>query len=66
VALAATGTPALPDGWVILAFVPLVAAGHLVGRRVFARLADSEHFELVLNGLLMVAVVAGLVGVLVD
>jgi uncharacterized membrane protein YfcA len=66
VALAATGTPALPDAGVIVAFVPLVAIGHLVGRRLFAHLAESEHFEAVLNGLLLVAVVAGLVGVLVD
>jgi uncharacterized membrane protein YfcA len=66
IALAATGTPALPDAGVIAAFVPLVALGHLAGRRVFAHLAESEHFELVLNGLLMLAVVAGLVGVLVS
>jgi uncharacterized membrane protein YfcA len=65
IALAATGTPALPDAWVLLAFVPLVAIGHLAGRRVFAHLAEGEHFELTLNVLLMVAVVAGLVGVLV-
>jgi uncharacterized protein len=65
VALAATGTPALPDGWVVVAFVPLVAIGHLAGRRVFAHLAEGEHFERALNVLLFVAVVAGLVGVLV-
>jgi uncharacterized protein len=64
IALAVTGTPALPDAWVIAAFVPLVAIGHLAGRRVFARLADRGHFELVLNVVLTIAVIAGLVGVL--
>jgi uncharacterized protein len=65
VALAVTGTPALPDAWVIVAFVPLVAIGHLAGRRVFSHLAERGHFELVLNVVLLAAVIAGLVGVLV-
>jgi hypothetical protein len=66
IALTATGTPALPDAAFIAALVPLVAVGHLAGRRVFARLAASGRFETALNVGLVVALVAGLVGVLVD
>ena len=66
VALAATGTPALPDAAVVLSLIPCVAAGHLAGRRVFARLADSGHFEAALNVGLVLAIVAGLVGVIAD
>jgi hypothetical protein len=64
VALAATGTPALPDAGVVLAFVPAAALGHLAGRRLFTRLADAGQFELALNVGLLLAVVAGLIGVL--
>jgi uncharacterized membrane protein YfcA len=66
IALAATGTPALPDAAFIAALVPLVAVGHLAGRRLFARLAASGRFETALNVGLVVAIVAGLVGVLAD
>jgi uncharacterized protein len=44
--------------------VPAVVAGHLAGRRAFARLAESDAYERVLTGLLMVAVLTGLVGAL--
>jgi uncharacterized membrane protein YfcA len=64
VALFATGDPALPDGALALALLPAVLAGHLVGRRGFARLADSDHYEHVLTGVLLVAVLVGLIGAL--
>jgi uncharacterized membrane protein YfcA len=65
VALWATGTPALPHLWLVAALVPAVAAGHLVGRRLFARLVEGGHYEPVLTAGLLAAVAAGLVGVLV-
>lgn len=63
-ALWVSGTDAVPDAGLALALVPAVAAGHLVGRRAFARLAAGGGYERVLTALLLVAVVAGLVGVL--
>jgi uncharacterized membrane protein YfcA len=63
-ALAATGTLALPDAALVLTLVPGVAAGHLLGRRLFARLARTGRFELALNAALLLAAVAGLVGVI--
>jgi uncharacterized protein len=41
-----------------------VFVAHLVGRRGFARLAAGEHYERVLTGVMLVAVVAGLLGTL--
>jgi uncharacterized membrane protein YfcA len=64
VVLVATGTHATPDVGLAAALVPAVAAGHLVGRRGFARLAAGGRYEPVLTALLLVAVVVGLVGVL--
>jgi len=64
IALAATGTAALPDAIFVVVLVPGVVVGHLAGRRVFAHLAESGHFETVLTVALVLAVVAGLVGVL--
>jgi uncharacterized membrane protein YfcA len=63
-ALAATGTPALPDGGLVAALVPAVAAGHLAGRRMFARLAEGERYEPVLTGVLVIAVLVGLASVI--
>jgi uncharacterized protein len=63
-ALVATGDPELPDGTLTLALVPAVLAGHLVGRRGFARLAQSDRYEPVLTAVLIVAVVVGLIGAL--
>jgi uncharacterized membrane protein YfcA len=65
VALVVTGTPALPDATLVLVLLPAVLAAHLVGRRLFARLATGGAYEPVLNVLLAVAAVAGLLGVLV-
>ena len=62
-ALWATGTPALPDAALVLGLVPGVAAGHLVGRRVFARLAAGGGYEGVLTTILVIAAFAGLAGV---
>jgi uncharacterized membrane protein YfcA len=64
IALAVTGTPALPDTTLVLALLPAVLAAHLVGRRLFRRLAAGGAYEPVLNVLLAVAAIAGLVGVL--
>jgi len=60
VVLAATGTrEAVPGlGWV-LATVPLVALGHLAGRRVFARLSPAAHVR-ALTLTLLASVVTGL------
>jgi uncharacterized membrane protein YfcA len=64
IALVVTGTPALPDASLVLGLLPAVLAAHLVGRRLFARLAAGGAYEPVLNVLLAVAAVAGLIGVL--
>jgi uncharacterized protein len=62
VAILATGTTdAVPRGWIVALFVPLVLLAHLVGRRVFTRLAESGRYEPVLNATLVLAVVTGLV-----
>jgi uncharacterized membrane protein YfcA len=60
-AVLATGTSGVvPRGWLVALFALLVALAHLVGRRVFARLAASGRYEPVLNATLVVAVAAGL------
>lgn len=64
IALAATGTPALPDATLVVALLPAVAVAHLLGRRVFRRLAASEHYERVLTAVMVVAVLVGLLGAL--
>src|SRR4051794_7454222 len=62
VALFVTGTPALPDATLVLGLIPAVFLAHLVGRRGFKRLAASEHYEPVLTGVMLAAVVVGLIG----
>jgi uncharacterized membrane protein YfcA len=64
VALFATGDPDLPDGRLLLGLLPGVLAGHLVGRRGFARLAHGGRYEVVLTVVLLAAVVIGLIGAL--
>ena len=60
-AIVATGTSdAVPRGWLVALCVPLVLLAHLIGRRVFARLAETGRYEPVLNATLVVAVAAGL------
>src|SRR3954467_10055668 len=63
-ALFATGDPALPDTALTLGLVPAVLAAHLVGRRGFARLAESDLYEVVLAVVLLAAVLVGLIGAL--
>jgi uncharacterized protein len=63
-ALFVTGDPELPDLALVLGLIPAVIAGHLVGRRGFARLAEGDRYEPVLTAVLVVAVAVGLVGVL--
>jgi uncharacterized membrane protein YfcA len=64
VALAVTGTPAVPDALLVAALLPAVALGHLIGRRVFARLAAGGRYEPVLNVVLVLAVLVGMASVL--
>ena len=62
VALVATGTPdAVPRGWLVALFVPLVLLAHIAGRPLFSHLAETGRYEPVLNATLVIAVVAGLV-----
>jgi uncharacterized membrane protein YfcA len=63
-ALVITGTPAMPDGVLVAALLPAVAIGHLIGRRVFARLAAGGRYEPVLNVVLVLAVLVGMASVL--
>jgi hypothetical protein len=63
VALVVTGTPALPHATLVLGLLPAVLAAHLVGRRLFARLAAGGAYEPLLNVLLAAAAIAGLIGV---
>jgi uncharacterized membrane protein YfcA len=63
-ALASSGSPAVPDGTLVLALVPVVALAHVLGRRGFAKLAAGEHYERVLTGVMLVAVLVGLIGAL--
>ena len=51
---------AVPDADVLAAMVPLVAAGTLLGGRLFGRLARSGAYESVLTGVLVIAVATGL------
>jgi uncharacterized protein len=60
-ALAATGTSkAVPDLVLVAVLVPVVAAGHLAGRPLFASLARSRRYEPVVTALLLISVAAGL------
>ncbi len=58
-------TEAIPDAGLVAALVPAAFAGHLFGRRVFARLAHGSHYELVVTVVLLISVAAGLIGVVV-
>jgi hypothetical protein len=64
IALFATGDPELPDRALALGLLPAVVAGHLVGRRAFARLSEGGRYEPVLTGVLLVAVLVGLISAL--
>jgi uncharacterized protein len=61
VALWATGTSgAVPDAGLVALLVPVVAAGHLAGRPLFAALVRGGRYEAVLTTVLIASVVAGL------
>ena len=63
-ALALTGTTdAVPGAGWLAALIPLTAAGQLLGRPLFARLAAGRSYERVLSVVLLVTVAAGLVSV---
>ena len=66
IALAVTGTEgAVPDGWLVVLLLPVVALGHLAGRPLFGALVRSGHYEGVLTGVLVASVIGGLVAALV-
>jgi hypothetical protein len=66
IALIATGTRgAVPDAGLVAVLLPVVTAGHLAGRPLFAALVRSERYEPVLTAVLLTAVLAGLVAALV-
>jgi uncharacterized protein len=61
IALWATDTSgAVPDAGLVALLVPVVAAGHLAGRPVFAALVRGGRYETVLTAVLIGSVVAGL------
>jgi hypothetical protein len=62
-ALWATGTTdAIPELWQVAVLVPVVAAGQLLGRRLFAQLAASGRYEPVITAVLLASVFGGLAG----
>ena len=65
IALVVTGTSgAVPDLGLLALLVPVVVAGHLAGRPLFAALVRSGSYEAVLTGVLVVSVAAGLAAAL--
>jgi uncharacterized membrane protein YfcA len=58
--VASDASDAVPRGWLVALFVPLVALAHLAGRPLFAHLAATGRYEPVLNLTLVIAVVTGL------
>ena len=66
VALVATGTSgAVPRGWLVALFVPVVVVAHVAGRPLFRRLAEGGGYEPVLTGILLAAVATGLAAALI-
>lgn len=57
-------TDAIPDLGLAATLVPAAVAGHVVGRRVFARLAHGPHYELVVTIALVASVAVGLISVI--
>jgi len=61
IALLVTGTSgAVPELGLVALLVPVVAAGHLAGRPLFAALVRGGHYEAVLTAVLLASVAAGL------
>ena len=59
-ALVVTATSgAVPRGWLVAVFVPVVVLAHIAGRPMFARLAEGGGYEPVLTGILVAAVATG-------
>ena len=50
----------MPDAEAIAVLVPVAAAGQLLGRPLFARLARSGRFEPVVTAVLLASVLGGL------
>jgi uncharacterized protein len=64
-ALWVTGTTgAVPDAGLVAVLVPVVVAGHLAGRPLFAALVRSGGYETVLTAVLIASVAAGLLAAL--
>jgi uncharacterized protein len=60
-ALWVTGTTgAVPDAGLVAVLMPVVVAGHLAGRPLFAALVRSGRYETVLTAVLIASVAAGL------
>jgi uncharacterized protein len=65
VALWITGTSgAVPDAGLVALLVPVVAAGHVAGRPLFASLVRAGRYEAVLVGVLVASVAGGLAAAL--
>jgi uncharacterized membrane protein YfcA len=65
IALFVTGTSgAVPDAGLVAVLVPVVVAGHLSGRALFAALVRTGRYEVVLTAVLIASVVAGLAAAL--
>jgi hypothetical protein len=65
VALWVTGTSgAVPDAALVALLVPVVAAGHLAGRPLFAALVRGGRYEAVLTAVLLASVIGGLAAAL--
>jgi uncharacterized protein len=65
IALLVTGTSgAVPDAGLVAVLVPVVVAGHLAGRPLFAALVRSGRYEEVLTAVLIASVAGGLAAAL--
>jgi hypothetical protein len=54
----------VPDAGLVAVLVPVVIAGHLSGRPLFAALVRSGRYDAVLTAVLIASVVAGLAAAL--
>ncbi|MEO7429861.1 MAG: sulfite exporter TauE/SafE family protein [Acidimicrobiales bacterium] len=61
--LVTRSTKAIPDAGLVAALLPAAFVGHLLGRRVFARLAHGHRYERVVTVVLLLSVTAGLITV---
>lgn len=56
-------TEAIPDVSMVSGLLPAVLLGHLVGRRVFAKLEHASRYEAIVTIVLLISVATGLVSV---